>query len=50
MPKLQHIEENVQSAKTFKPLPKAEMERISGTLAIKNKASLDLFFSTHVDV
>ncbi|HEY6988897.1 MAG TPA: aldo/keto reductase [Bryobacteraceae bacterium] len=49
MPKLAHIEENVQFAKNFTPLPKSEMERISGTLSEKQKAKLDLFFSTHVD-
>lgn len=49
MPKLEHIEENVQSAKSFTPLPKSEMERISGALSEKQKARLDLFFSTHVD-
>lgn len=49
MPKLEHIEENVQLAKRFTPLHKSEMEQISGTLSIKNKARLDLFFSNHVD-
>jgi uncharacterized protein len=49
MPKLAHIEQNVQLSRTFSPLPKLEMERISGRLSLKNKASLDLFFSTHVD-
>lgn len=50
MPQLQHIEDNVQLAKAFRPLPKSEMERISTTLAFKNKAKLDLFFSSHLDV
>jgi predicted aldo/keto reductase-like oxidoreductase len=49
MPKLEHIEENIQLAKRFHPLPKSEMEQISGTLSTKTKASLDLFFSRHVD-
>ena len=49
MPKLEHIEENVRLAKAFRPLPKSEMEQMSGTLSEKNKAKLDLFFSTHVD-
>jgi uncharacterized protein len=49
MPKLEHIEENAQLAKSFRPLPKSEMERISGTLSVKKKAKLDQFFSTHVD-
>lgn len=49
MPQLEHIEENVRFAKAFRPLPKSEMERISATLSVRNKAKLDLFFSTHVD-
>ena len=49
MPKLEHIEDNVQLAKRFKPLPASEMQQISGTLSEKNKAKLDLFFVTHVD-
>jgi predicted aldo/keto reductase-like oxidoreductase len=49
MPKLEIIEENIQLAKRFRPLPKSEMERISGTLSATEKAKLDLFFSTHVD-
>lgn len=49
MPKFEHIEENVQLAKRFAPLPKSESARISGTLSQKNKAKLDLFLSKHVD-
>jgi predicted aldo/keto reductase-like oxidoreductase len=49
MPKLEHITENVQLAKNFQPLSKAEMEHISGALAVRRKAELDRFFSTHVD-
>jgi hypothetical protein len=49
MPKIEHIERNVQLAKAFKPLSKSEMEEISGRLSERNKTALDLFFSTHVD-
>ena len=49
MPKLEHIQENIAFAKSFSPLSKSEMERISGNLT-NNKAKLDLFFSNHVDV
>jgi len=49
MPKLEHIEDNVRVAKAFKPMPKEEMERMSGGLSRQYKASLDRFFSTHVD-
>ncbi|HEV2688137.1 MAG TPA: aldo/keto reductase, partial [Bryobacteraceae bacterium] len=49
MPKLEHIEENVRIAKSFKPLSAAEMEQMSVALSMKNKASLDRFFRDHVD-
>ena len=49
MPKLEHIDENVRLAKAFKPLPKHEMESLSGSLSRKYKASLDRFYRTHVD-
>jgi len=49
MPKLEHIEDNVRVAKAFKPMPKDEMQRMSGGLSRQYKASLDRFFSTHVD-
>jgi hypothetical protein len=49
MPKLEHIEKNVQLAKSFKPLPASEMQEISGRLSEKNKEALDLFFASHVD-
>ena len=50
MPQLAHIQENIRLAKAFRPLPRSEMERISDMLSVKNKAKLDLFFSTHVDL
>ena len=49
MPKLEHIEQNVQLARNFAPLPKSERERISEKLSLKSKAQIDLFLSTHVD-
>ena len=49
MPKLEHIEENVRVAKTFKPLSASEMREMSGALSVKNKARLDRFFRDHVD-
>jgi predicted aldo/keto reductase-like oxidoreductase len=49
MPKLEHIEENVRLAKAFQPMPKDEMQRLSGELSKKYKVSLDLFFRDHVD-
>jgi aryl-alcohol dehydrogenase-like predicted oxidoreductase len=50
MPKLEHIEENVRLAKTFQPLPAAEMQQLSGRLSARNKQALDRFFEHHVDV
>lgn len=49
MPKLEYIDKNVELAKAFRPLPKSEMEDLSGRLSQTNKAALDLFFSSHVD-
>jgi hypothetical protein len=49
MPKLEYIEKNVQLAKAFRPLPKPEMQDLSGRLSQTNKEALDLFFSKHVD-
>ncbi len=49
MPKLEHIEENVRVAKSFKPLSAEEMREMSGALSMKNKAALDGFFRNHID-
>jgi uncharacterized protein len=49
MPKVEHIEHNIQLAKNFKPMPQDEMRKLSLEIASKHKASLDLFFSNHVD-
>jgi aryl-alcohol dehydrogenase-like predicted oxidoreductase len=49
MPKLEHIEDNVRLAKTFRPLPAAEMRELSGRLSARNKEALDRWFEHHVD-
>jgi hypothetical protein len=49
MPKLEHIDENTQVAKSFKPLPMDEMKRLSDKLSYAHKARLDEFFANHVD-
>ena len=49
MPTLEFIEQNVAIARAFKPLPKSEMQDLSGRLAIKHKQALDLHFANHVD-
>jgi len=49
MPKLEFIDENARLARSFKPLPKGEMKKISLALAETNKVALDEFFRTHQD-
>jgi aryl-alcohol dehydrogenase-like predicted oxidoreductase len=49
MPSLDFIEQNVQLARSFKPLPKSEMQRLSGTLAPKHKMALDRRLANHID-
>lgn len=49
MPKLEFIDENIATAKAFKPMPADEMRRLSGELSSVHKASLDRFFHNHVD-
>ena len=49
MPKPEHVEQNVQVAKAFKPMPPEEMKRISGELSAKNSMALNHFFQNHVD-
>ena len=49
MPKLDIISENVAIAKSFRPLPADEMKSLSGELMHAYKASVDSFFSQHVD-
>jgi hypothetical protein len=49
MPKIEHLEQNIQLAKAFQPMPPEEMKRLSGELSAKNKVALDAFFRRHVD-
>jgi aryl-alcohol dehydrogenase-like predicted oxidoreductase len=49
MPKLEHIEANIEVARNFKPLTPAEMEALSSKLAAENKAALDRLFLHHID-
>ena len=48
-PEIQQLEENVKLAQSFKPLAKAEMQRISGALSSRNKQALLRHFERHVD-
>jgi predicted aldo/keto reductase-like oxidoreductase len=49
MPKVEHLETNVEVARSFKPLPAAEMEELSTRLSASTKASIDRFFLDHID-
>ncbi len=49
MPKIEFIEENVETAKNFKPLSQSEMQTLSTELSGKYKASLDRYFTDHRD-
>jgi uncharacterized protein len=49
MPKLEFLEENVQTARAFQPMPRSEMEKLSGELADRNKVALDRYFADHAD-
>ncbi len=49
MPKLGQIDENVQIARAFEPLPAEEMRALSRELSLRNKTALDLYFARHVD-
>lgn len=49
MPQLEFIEENIRVAKAFKQMPKDEMHRVADELAGAHKASIDRFFSDHID-
>jgi aryl-alcohol dehydrogenase-like predicted oxidoreductase len=48
-PRAELLEENVALAKTFKPLPKAEMKRLAQALSMRNKSALSRYFREHVD-
>jgi aryl-alcohol dehydrogenase-like predicted oxidoreductase len=49
MPKMEHIDHNLALAKSFQPLPAAEMRELSSRLTSKNKQALERFFDNHLD-
>jgi predicted aldo/keto reductase-like oxidoreductase len=49
MPKLEHIAENCEIVRNFKPMPKGEMEEMGDRLSSKNKLALDYFLHHHRD-
>jgi len=50
MPKLAYIDENIRIARSFRPMPKSEMEKLSERLVRAKKASIDRFFLHHEDI
>lgn len=49
MPKLEHIRQNVELARRFRPMPKGEMEDLSRRMSDAYKAVLDRKFARHLD-
>ncbi|MEK7406946.1 MAG: aldo/keto reductase [Acidobacteriota bacterium] len=49
MPKLEHIDQNLELARNFQPLPAGEMRRLSDELSAKYSVALYRFFCNHVD-
>jgi predicted aldo/keto reductase-like oxidoreductase len=49
MPKLEYIDFNINVAKNFKPLSKEEMLSLPDSVSAQMRASIDRFFSDHVD-
>ena len=50
MPKVEHIDANINLAKSFKPMSALEMRQLAEPLSERNKQALDRFFTDHVDV
>ena len=49
MPKPEFIEANIQLARAFTPMPEAERERLTESIAAERKVALADFFRHHVD-
>lgn len=49
MPKLEHIRQNVELARRFRPMPKGQMEDLSRRMSDAYKAVLDRKFARHLD-
>lgn len=50
MPKPQFIEDNIELARGFKPLPEAERRRLTDSIAAERRVSVEEFFRHHQDV
>lgn len=49
MPKLEHIEQNIELARKFKPLSEAERHQLSASIGQEHRLALESFFQNHVD-
>ncbi len=49
MPQLAHIDFNITVAKNFKPLSPEEMKSLPAGVTAQMRASIDRFFSDHID-
>ena len=49
MPKLEYIRENIELARAFKPMSRAEMDEFSGKMADSHKYAMDRYFCCHED-
>ena len=49
MPKFEHVDANINLAKSFKPMSATEMKRLAEPLSERNKQALDRFFADHLD-
>jgi predicted aldo/keto reductase-like oxidoreductase len=49
MPQLAHLEQNLQVAKSFKPLTRDEMRSLPTSVSAQMRASIDRFFADHQD-
>lgn len=50
MPKREHIQQNVEIARSFKPLSKEERAKVSDLIPPEKKVALARFFANHADV
>lgn len=49
MPQLDHLEQNIRVARSFRPLSEEEMKSLPTTVSAALRASIDRFFSDHAD-
>jgi hypothetical protein len=49
MPQIEHLDFNIQVARSFKPLSKDEMKSLPQNVSARMRASIDRFFADHVD-